>query len=168
MSCGGSPANTRLFRLRRGRSRLGRYTDDTQMTLALAKSLVARGKCDPKDAATQYALHYEPFGSRGYSRRTGQVRLSHRGACAPAWQQGILWQLPGPKQALQSMLHVRNPPQILKQLVGGQHHAASFLAHFPEGSWGNGGAMRIAPVGIAYRWAQQAALQHRKRGGPDA
>jgi hypothetical protein len=40
--------------------RLGCYTDDTQMTLALAQSIAQQGRCDAEDAARQYAARYEP------------------------------------------------------------------------------------------------------------
>jgi poly(ADP-ribose) glycohydrolase ARH3 len=43
----------------------GCYSDDTQMTLALATSLIQCGKLDPKQCASQYALFFEPLRSYG-------------------------------------------------------------------------------------------------------
>ena len=40
---------------------------------------------------------------------------------------------------------------------GGDYHGSGRL-EFPEGSFGNGGAMRIAPVGLAYRHAATDVL----------
>jgi ADP-ribosylglycohydrolase len=52
---------------------LGRYTDDGQMLLALAASLVnQRGRCAAADAARQYALAYDA--DRGYGPGAGRVR----------------------------------------------------------------------------------------------
>lgn len=42
----------------------GQFTDDTQMSLALAESIIARRGFDPKDAMTRY-LHWFQTGARG-------------------------------------------------------------------------------------------------------
>ena len=48
----------------------GRYTDDTQMTLALALSLIRVGDVDGADCARSYAELFEP--ERGYGRSSGK------------------------------------------------------------------------------------------------
>ncbi|PRW39264.1 Poly(ADP-ribose) glycohydrolase [Chlorella sorokiniana] len=47
-----------------------RYTDDTQMTIALVKSLVACGRCDPEHCAREYGREEHNNWIRGYSRAT--------------------------------------------------------------------------------------------------
>ena len=42
----------------------GQYTDDTQMALALATSLVEHGRVDAARVSAKYAEFYEPW--RGY------------------------------------------------------------------------------------------------------
>jgi ADP-ribosylglycohydrolase len=56
-----------------GRSRSGemRWTDDTQMSLDVIESLVARGGVDPDDLATRFATGYR--WSRGYGPATSKV-----------------------------------------------------------------------------------------------
>ena len=50
----------------------GKYTDDSEMTLALMKSLVRKnGLCDPKDCAASYATDFNL--SRGYGATTVQI-----------------------------------------------------------------------------------------------
>ncbi len=87
----------------------GCYTDDTEMTLALARSILRTGTVEAADCSCAYAEAFTP--QRGYGRSAVQVLT--------ALQRGADWQKTG------SML-------------------------FPEGSFGNGAAMRIAPVGLVY------------------
>jgi poly(ADP-ribose) glycohydrolase ARH3 len=96
----------------------GCYTDDTQMTLALATSLVERGLVDAAHVSAKYAEFYEPW--RGYGG------AAHR---------------------------------VLRLLADGGDYRGTGRLQFPEGSFGNGGAMRIAPVGLAYRHAASELLQ---------
>jgi poly(ADP-ribose) glycohydrolase ARH3 len=49
----------------------GTYTDDTQMTIALAESLVARGRVDPEHLARAFLVVYDP--RRGYGAGTTEV-----------------------------------------------------------------------------------------------
>lgn len=95
----------------------GCYTDDTQMTLALATSLVRRGRVDAQDVSQTYARFYEPW--RGY------------GGGAHA---------------------------VLRALQSGAAYRHTGRMVFPDGSYANGGAMRIAPVGLAYRHAEPDVL----------
>jgi len=95
----------------------GCYTDDTQMTLALAASLVEHGRVDAEQVAAKYAEYYQPW--RGYGGGAHVVM-----------------------QALRKELDYR----------------ATGRMQFPEGSFANGGAMRIAPVGLAYRHASDDLL----------
>ena len=86
-----------------GRLPAGTYTDDTEMALAMAVSLVECGGFDPEDMARRFAEHFTLW--RGYTPRIcGVVSKLRSGA---AWNS-----VAGP-------------------------------------SWGNGGAMRIAPLGVA-------------------
>jgi poly(ADP-ribose) glycohydrolase ARH3 len=96
----------------------GCYTDDTQMTLALATSLIECGRVDAARVSAKYAEFYEPW--RGYGG------AAHR---------------------------------ALRLLVDGGDYRGTGRLEFPEGSFGNGGAMRIAPVGLAYRHAPDKSLQ---------
>ena len=85
----------------------GFYTDDTQMTLATARSLVRVGSVDGADCASSCASAFDP--DRGYGR---------------------------------------SAVDILNALANGTDYSESSTLLFPEGSYGNGAAMRIAPVGL--------------------
>ena len=89
--------------------RRSRYTDDTQMMIGVAESLVAARGFDADDMALRFAANYDPY--RGYGAGAHRV-LSAIGSGWP-------W------------------------------HVAATRA-FPEGSFGNGAAMRVAPVGVLY------------------
>ena len=84
-----------------------RWTDDTQMSLDLVDSLVARRSVDSDDIARRFAAGYR--WSRGY----------------------------GPGAA-----------QVLKRIARGQDWRHANRAVFPEGSYGNGGAMRAPAIGL--------------------
>lgn len=90
----------------------GRYTDDTQMTVALTASLTERGRVDPGHVSATYAELYQRW--RGYGGG------AHR---------------------------------VIRALRRGADYRGTGRLQFPDGSFGNGGAMRIAPVGLAYRHA---------------
>jgi poly(ADP-ribose) glycohydrolase ARH3 len=96
----------------------GCYTDDTQMTLALATSLVENGQVDAAHVSAKYAEFYESW--RGYG---------------------------GAAQ------------RVMRLLQDGGDYRGTGRLQFPEGSFGNGGAMRIAPVGLAYRYASAEILE---------
>src|SRR4030067_2631129 len=85
------------------------YTDDTDMTLALAESLIQCGKIDPEDIAKHFSLFCDL--TRGYAGGTINAVLALRA--------GLKW-----------------------------HQVARIL--FENGSFGNGAAMRISPVGFFY------------------
>jgi poly(ADP-ribose) glycohydrolase ARH3 len=95
----------------------GCYTDDTQMTLALATSLVECGRVDAAHVSLKYAEFYESW--RGYGG------AAHR---------------------------------VMRLLADGGDYRGTGRLQFPDGSFGNGGAMRIAPVGLAYRNAAADVL----------
>jgi poly(ADP-ribose) glycohydrolase ARH3 len=119
----GQPADT--IRGRHGEVRdfldtfrgFGCYTDDTEMTLALATSLVERGTADAEDTSLKYAEFYEA--------RRGYGATAHR---------------------------------VMGALQNGADYRKTGRIEFPNGSFGNGGAMRIAPVGLAYRNASDDVL----------
>ena len=101
----------------------GCYTDDTEMTLALARSILRLGEVDGADCAAAYVDHFTA--ERGYGRSAQQVLA--------ALGQGADWRATG---------------RLL----------------FAEGSFGNGAAMRIAPVGLVYGHLDAAALSEKVRG----
>jgi len=85
------------------------YTDDTDMTLALAESVVQTGGVDPEDIAKQFILHCDL--TRGYAIGTIKAVLALRA--------GLKW-----------------------------HQVGRMV--FENGSFGNGAAMRVSPVGLFY------------------
>jgi poly(ADP-ribose) glycohydrolase ARH3 len=97
----------------------GTFTDDTEMTLALAASLIDCGILSPGHCASSYARFFSLPPRRGY----------------------------GPAVS-----------QVLTMLCAGADYRATGRAVYAEGSFANGGAMRIAPVGLAYRNADDAVL----------
>lgn len=112
------------------------YTDDTQLTLALAEHLCAHPHVDLAGLVDQFLDHFEAH--RGYAR--GMVGV------VAAWRDGTA-------------------PE------------AAATAVFPEGSFGNGAAMRVAPVGLVWRAdpeslqdaaQRQAGLTHAHPIGKDA
>jgi ADP-ribosylglycohydrolase len=62
------PARVEMVAARRGR---GTYTDDTQMMIALAESLIERGNIDQEHLARAFQAAYDP--SRGYGGGTRRV-----------------------------------------------------------------------------------------------
>ena len=88
---------------------LGTYTDDTQLMIGAAESLIECGVFKGEHMANRFVANFDS--QRGYGR--GAVEVIYR------LSQGVPWRSAGAK------------------LFGG-------------GSFGNGGAMRIAPVGVMY------------------
>jgi poly(ADP-ribose) glycohydrolase ARH3 len=98
------------------------YTDDTDMTLALAESMTDSGKIDPEGIARHFSLSCDL--TRGYAIGTIKAVLGLR--------------------------------------AGRQWHQVGRIV-FEEGSFGNGAAMRVSPVGIFYHHdlneLQEAAIR---------
>jgi len=92
-----------------------KYTDDTEMAIGVAESLVEKGGLDPDDMALKFVKNFDP--SRGYGMGTvavlGMIRL------------GTSWR-------------------------------DANRAVFPDGSFGNGAAMRAAPIGLFYANSPEA------------
>ncbi|TWT35988.1 ADP-ribosyl-[dinitrogen reductase] glycohydrolase [Posidoniimonas corsicana] len=86
------------------------YTDDTQMAIGVAETLVACGRIDDEVLCSRFAANYLP--QRGYGR--------------------------GAKVVLQAM-------------CDGEDHRFWAENLFEGGSFGNGAAMRVAPVGLLFR-----------------
>jgi poly(ADP-ribose) glycohydrolase ARH3 len=86
------------------------YTDDTQMAIGVAETLVACKRVDEEHLCRRFAENYVPH--RGYGL----------GARA-----------------------------ILDAMLAGRDHREIAAKHFPGGSYGNGAAMRVAPVGLMFR-----------------
>lgn len=91
------------------------YTDDTQMAIGVAETLVQCGRIEDDVLCKRFAENYEPH--RGYGR----------GARA-----------------------------ILEALVEGRDYKHAAATYFPGGSFGNGAAMRVAPVGLFHRSSPDA------------
>jgi poly(ADP-ribose) glycohydrolase ARH3 len=98
------------------------YTDDTDMTLALAESIIQSDKVDPQDIAKQFSLYCDL--ARGYAIGAIKSILALRA--------GMKW-----------------------------FEVARIV--FENGSFGNGAAMRVSPVGLFYHHnlddLQEAAIQ---------
>ena len=112
------------------------YTDDTQLTLALAEHLCEHPHVETTDLMARFLDHFEDH--RGYAR--GMFGI------VDAWREGTA-------------------------------HEEAATAVFPDGSFGNGAAMRVAPVGVVWRSdpraldvaaRRQAALTHTHPIGMDA
>jgi poly(ADP-ribose) glycohydrolase ARH3 len=86
------------------------YTDDTQMTIGVAETLIAHGEIVEERLCQAFVANYVP--SRGYGR----------GARA-----------------------------VLEAMEEGRDYGAVAERYFPGGSFGNGAAMRVAPVGLFFR-----------------
>jgi len=101
------------------------YTDDTDMTLALAESIGESGRIDPEGIAKHFSLSCDL--TRGYAIGTIKAVLALRA--------GMDW---------------RQVSRIV----------------FKEGSFGNGAAMRVSPVGLFYHHdlngLQKAAVEQAK------
>lgn len=119
----GGPLERLLWRFI-GTTRRGemRWTDDTQMSLDVAESLLSHGRVEPDDLAARFAAGYR--WTRGYG--PGAARLLKRIAGGTAWE-----------QANRSV--------------------------FPEGSFGNGGAMRSPVVGLFFAGRQHDLAQAARR-----
>jgi len=85
------------------------YTDDTDMTLALAESIIQSSGMSPEDIAKQFSLSCDL--TRGYAIGTIKAVLALRA--------GLKW-----------------------------YEVARIV--FKDGSFGNGAAMRVSPVGLFY------------------
>lgn len=92
-----------------GRLPAGNYTDDTQMMIGVAESLIAKKGFNGEDMAQRFIENYDPC--RGYG--------------------------PG-------------PPKVFKKILKGEPWNRASITLFGVGSYGNGGAMRIAPIGLLY------------------
>ncbi|MBL8794326.1 MAG: ADP-ribosylglycohydrolase family protein [Planctomycetia bacterium] len=97
------------------------YTDDTQMAIGVAETLVEHGAIIEDQLCKAFVANYVP--SRGYGR--------------------------GARAVLEAMEEGRDYRQVAEQ-------------YFPGGSYGNGAAMRVAPVGLLFR-DDRAALQEQAR-----
>ncbi len=115
----GGPVVRLLWRLI-GTTRAGemRWTDDTQMSVDVAESLLARGAVDADDLARRFARSYR--WSRGY----------------------------GPGAA-----------RVLKKIAAGQDWQLANRSVYPEGSYGNGGAMRAPMLALFYARRPDALLE---------
>ncbi len=88
----------------------GRYTDDTEMMIGVAESLIEKGGFDGTDMARKFIRNYHAWRHYGPGTRA-----------------------------------------VLKRLKAGEHwEEASKRVFNGEGSYGNGAAMRIAPIGLFY------------------
>ena len=86
------------------------YTDDTQMMIGVAETLVNCSAIEETELCNRFAANYVP--QRGYGRGARVV---------------------------------------LEAMVDGHDHKYLAAEYFPGGSFGNGAAMRVAPVGLVFR-----------------
>ena len=93
-----------------GEWEVGRFTDDTQMTLAVAEWLITSTTVCEKDLLEEFCRVYEPWRHYGSGTRL------------------ILESFPSAKERWADLA----------------------TAMFPQGSYGNGSAMRAAPVGLLF------------------
>jgi poly(ADP-ribose) glycohydrolase ARH3 len=98
-----------------------RYTDDTHMTLATARSLLECGDLDVEHLARTLAEHYAAEPWRGYAE--------------------------GPPSIFERVRQGEDWHELAKELFG------------RTGSFGNGAAMRSAPLGLLHPGAPQLACQ---------
>jgi poly(ADP-ribose) glycohydrolase ARH3 len=98
------------------------YTDDTQMAIGVAETLVAYGEIVEDRLCEAFVANYVP--SRGYGR----------GARA-----------------------------VLEAMESGRDHREVAERYFPGGSYGNGAAMRVAPVGLLFRDDRLRLLDQARR-----
>ncbi|MFL5243063.1 MAG: ADP-ribosylglycohydrolase family protein [Gemmataceae bacterium] len=94
------------------------YTDDTQMMIGVAETLVFRGQIEEETLCRAFVSNYVP--SRGY------------GAGAR---------------------------RVLEAMEEGRDYRRVAATHFPGGSFGNGAAMRVAPVGLLFHNEPDKAWQ---------
>jgi poly(ADP-ribose) glycohydrolase ARH3 len=93
-----------------GEWEVGRFTDDTQMTISVAEWLASDAELDGKNLLERFSAAYEPWRHYG----------------------------PGARLVLESFPRAR------------ERWADLATAMFPQGSYGNGSAMRVAPVGLFF------------------
>lgn len=86
------------------------YTDDTQMAIGVAETLLACGRIEQEELCRRFADNYANERGYGHGARV-----------------------------------------ILEAMRDGHDHQALAKTYFPGGSYGNGAAMRSAPIGLAYR-----------------
>ena len=114
----GGPLERLLWRfLGSTQAGLRRFTDDTQMSVDLALSLINRGAVDQDDLAARFSKSYR-------------------------WDRGY-----GPGAA-----------KILKRVRAGHTWQEASRSVYPEGSFGNGGAMRSPVVGLFFHSRQDELL----------
>lgn len=94
------------------------YTDDTQMTIAIAEVLADHGEILEEPLCAAFVANYVP--SRGYGRGARMV---------------------------------------IEAMEDGEDHRAVARKHFPGGSYGNGAAMRVAPVGLIFQGNSEELLK---------
>eukprot|EP00761_Pharyngomonas_kirbyi_P012935 gb/GECH01012962.1/.p1 GENE.gb/GECH01012962.1/~~gb/GECH01012962.1/.p1 ORF type:complete len:408 (+),score=74.19 gb/GECH01012962.1/:1-1224(+) len=114
----------------------GYYTDDTEMTFALISSLIQRKCCDAKHLAYQYAIQAKSLPIRGYGPSVS----------------GILSKLHRDYQNAHNKARDanKNPQQDWFDFVSDSLYLETATMIHSEGSYANGGVMRIAPISIAF------------------
>jgi len=98
------------------------YTDDTQMTIGVAETLIEHGEIKEEALCRAFVKNYVP--SRGYG--SGARR-------------------------------------VLDAMEEGQDYKAVAESHFPGGSYGNGAAMRVAPVALLFHQDLDAVWEQGRR-----
>jgi len=125
----------------------GRYTDDTDMTLILAESIVDSRSVNPEDIAKKFALHCDL--SRGYGKGTVKVIMALRAGMKWNEISGPLWEKAssGNGAAMRVSpvgLFFHDDPDELRTAALDQ----AIITHsHPLGQWGS--VMQAASIGIS-------------------
>lgn len=91
------------------------YTDDTQMAIGVAQTLIEAGEIQASVLCRHFVANYVP--SRGYGRGARVV---------------------------------------IEAMEAGDDYEEAAERYFPGGSYGNGAAMRVAPLGVFFRGSREA------------
>mmetsp|Transcript_17509 Transcript_17509/g.27988 ORF Transcript_17509/g.27988 Transcript_17509/m.27988 type:complete len:438 (-) Transcript_17509:152-1465(-) len=117
----------------------GSYTDDTCLMIATARALISSGKRDQNGKSGAASPSCETFG-RALAETYAEIEKSS--------MKGLRGFGSGTEKILKALLEGRVTPS----------KSGTFLRK--DGSNRNGGAMRIAPIGLVYRNAKLASLRH--------
>ncbi len=98
------------------------YTDDTQMTLGVAETLIKCSEIENEELCRRFVANYVPHRGYGHGAR-----------------------------------------MVLDAMEEGEDHEFLAETYFPGGSFGNGAAMRVAPVGLMFRHQSDELWEQARR-----
>jgi ADP-ribosylglycohydrolase len=135
-----------------------RYTDDTEMALAIVETLGAHGRADPDALACRFVRRYERDPSRGYGATARQIL--QQVAQGTAWQDASRLAFGG-EGSMGNGAAMRVAPlgayfaDDLDRVVAEARQSAEVTHNHPEAK---AGAIAIA-VAAAYAWRLSAGLE---------